>query len=300
MQYADVNGDGRFDALYFDTARSSGVWVSLSTGAGFAASSKWLQHGPSTPDQIQYADVNGDGKADALYFDAWRSRGVWVSVSTGSGFANPTRWLQHGTSLPSQIRYADVNADGRADALYFDTFRSNGVWVSLSSGSAFGTPTLWLQHGASTSDQLQYADVNGDGRKDAIYFDTSRSNGVWVSLSTGSRFTAPTKWLQHGVSTAKMIQYADVNADGRADALYFDILRSNAVWVSLSTGSAFGSPALWLRHGTSTPDLIQYADVNGDGRKDALYHDVLRSGAVWVSYSTGTSFMSPVRFADVP
>jgi hypothetical protein len=183
MQYADVNGDGRFDALYFDTARSSGVWVSLSTGAGFAASSKWLQHGPSTPDQIQYADVNGDGKADALYFDAWRSRGVWVSVSTGSGFANPTRWLQHGTSLPSQIRYADVNADGRADALYFDTFRSNGVWVSLSSGSAFGTPTLWLQHGASTSDQLQYADVNGDGRKDAIYFDTSRSNGVWVSLS---------------------------------------------------------------------------------------------------------------------
>jgi hypothetical protein len=53
----------------------------------------WLKHGESTPDQIQYADVNGDGKADALYFDT--SGGVWVSLSTGSGFRPPKMWLKH-------------------------------------------------------------------------------------------------------------------------------------------------------------------------------------------------------------
>jgi hypothetical protein len=52
----------------------------------------WLQHGASTPDQIQYVDVNGDGKADALYFDTLRSRSVWVSISTGGGFAAPFQW----------------------------------------------------------------------------------------------------------------------------------------------------------------------------------------------------------------
>src|ERR671910_549015 len=94
----------------------------------FMAPEMWLQHGPSTPDQIQYADVNGDGKADALYFDTLRSGGVWVSLSTGSGFLAPEMWLQHGASTPDQIQYVDVNGDGKADALYLDKLRSRRVW----------------------------------------------------------------------------------------------------------------------------------------------------------------------------
>lgn len=43
-------------------------------------------------DQIQYVDVNGDRKADAIYFDVLRSREVWVSVSNGSGFTGAVPW----------------------------------------------------------------------------------------------------------------------------------------------------------------------------------------------------------------
>jgi len=88
----DVNGDGRADYLYFDTFGDGELWVSLSTGPGFTPPEMWLRHGPSTPDQIQYVDVNGDGRADALYFDALRTRSVWVSISTGSGFSAPFQW----------------------------------------------------------------------------------------------------------------------------------------------------------------------------------------------------------------
>jgi hypothetical protein len=288
IQYADVNGDGKADALYFDTFRSSGIWVSLSTGTGFTAPEMWLQHGPSTPDQIQYADVNGDGKADALYFDTFRSGGVWVSLSTGASFAAPEMWAQYAPSTPGQIKYFDIDGDGKADALHFDT--GGALRVGISTGSAFTTPTIWLQHGASTSEQLQYVDVNGDGKVDALYFDTLRSNGVWVSLSTGTGFSGAQLWLQHGPSTPNQIQYTDVDGDGRADAVYFDTLRSRGIWVSLSSGVAFGSGVLWLQHGDSTPNQIQYADVNGDGRADALYFDVSRSKSVWLSLSTGTTF----------
>jgi hypothetical protein len=188
---ADVNGDGRADYLYFDTFGDGELWVSLSTDSGFMPAELWLQHGASTPDQIQYVDVNGDRKVDALYFDTFRSNGVWVSLSTGSGFTAPQMWLQHGESTPNQIQYADVNGDGKADALYFDTFRSNGVWVSLSTGSGFTAPQMWLQHGESMPNQLQYFDVSGDGKADALYLDTLRSGDVWVSFSTGSSFTVP-------------------------------------------------------------------------------------------------------------
>jgi hypothetical protein len=288
IQYVDVDGDGKADALYFDTLRSSGIWVSLSTGSAFTAPEMWLQHGPSTSDQIQYADVNGDGKADALYFDTFRSGGVWVSLSTGSGFAAPEMWAHYASSAPAQIKYLDIDGDGKADALHFDS--GGAVRVGLSTGTGFTTPTIWLQHGASTPDQLQYVDVNGDGKVDAVYFDTSRSNGVWVSLSTGSSFSGAQLWLQHGPSTPDQIQYADVNGDGRADALYFDTLRSKGVWVSLSTGTTFAAAQLWLQHGDSTPDQIQYVDVNGDGKADALYFDSARSKSVWLSLSTGTTF----------
>ena len=277
IQYADVNGDGKADAIYFDTLRSNGVWVALSNGrAGFSAPTMWASlPAPSTPDQIQFADVNGDGKADLLYFDTGRSNQVLVGLSNGvNGFSTPTSWLQHGASTPNQMKYADVNGDGKADALYFDTSRSNGVWVALSTGSGFTAPTMWLQHGASTPDQMQYADVNGDGKADALYFDTSRSNGVWVALSTGSGFTAPTMWLQHGASTPSQIQYRDVNGDGKADALYFDTFRSNGVWVALSNGTtAFGAPTPWYQAGPSTPDQAQYADVDGDHKADLLHFD---------------------------
>lgn len=140
MKYADVSGDGILDALYFDTVNTRGVWVSLATAGGFAPAEMWLQHGPSTADQMQYADVDGDGKADALYFDTLRSRGVWVSLSTGSGFTAPQMWLQHGPSAPDQIQYFDIDGDGRADALYFDAGKSNCVLVSLSTGSGFTPP----------------------------------------------------------------------------------------------------------------------------------------------------------------
>ena len=288
IQYADVDGDGKADALYFDTFGSNGVWVSLSTGTGFTAPQMWLQHGPSTPDQIQYADVNGDGKADALYFDTFRTGGIWVGLSTGNAFVAPAMWAQYASSVPAQIKYFDVDGDGKADALHFDT--GGALRVGISTGSGFTTPSIWLQHGPSTSEQLQYVDVNGDGKVDALYFDTLRSNGVWVSLSIGTSFLGAQLWLQHGPSTPDQIQYTDVDGDGRADALYFDTLRSRGVWVSRSTGTSFSAGELWLQHGDSAPDQIQYVDVNGDGRADALYFDSSRSKSVWLSVSTGTTF----------
>jgi hypothetical protein len=290
IQYADVNGDGKADALYFDTLRSKGVWVSLSNGNGFTPAEMWLQHGESTPDQIKYVDVNGDGKADAVYFDTLRSKGVWVSLSTGNGFTSPEMWLEYEESTTDQLRYADVNGDGKADALYFDAGRSNCVHVSLSIGNGFTSPQPWLCHGPSTTDQIQYADTNGDGKADVLYFDALRSRGLWVSLSNGSGFTPAQMWLQHGESTTDQLQYADVNGDGKADALYFDTLRSRGVWVSLSTGSGFIPAQMWLQHGESSPDQIQYVDVNGDGKADAIYFDVLRSREVWVSVSDGSGF----------
>jgi hypothetical protein len=127
--------------------------VSLSTGQGFTSPQIWLVHGLSTPEQMQYADVNGDGMHDALYFDTFRSNGIWVSLSRGSWFEKPKEWLRHGPSIPDQIKYVDVNGDRKADAIYNDSLRSMKLWLSLSLGSQFSTPVpLPFRHSRTEPD----------------------------------------------------------------------------------------------------------------------------------------------------
>jgi len=66
---------------------------------------------------------------------------------------------------------ADVNGDGKADAVLF---YPNGTWhVALSNGSSFQEYEQWnIGHGAGSANQF-VADVNGDGKADAIIFDSN-------------------------------------------------------------------------------------------------------------------------------
>ncbi len=131
---ADINGDGLPDLVGF---KSDGTYVSINTGSGFQTAAKWLaDFGTSTatvyPSQKGYprylADVNGDGKADIVGFAIF---GVWVSLSTGTGFNSSTQWsagfgFVWNTSLPRQI--ADLDGDGYPD-----------IVGTLSSGTMVGT-----------------------------------------------------------------------------------------------------------------------------------------------------------------
>jgi hypothetical protein len=163
--------------------------------AGFSSPAIWLQHGGAyDPGQTQYADVNGDGKADLIF--QTMDNYFYVSLSTGSGFITSI-WMQHGGGyVAGQAQYADLNGDGKADLIFQSN--DNQFYVSLSTGSGFSAPVVWIQHGGSfTKGQAQYADLDADGRADLIF--QGNDNRFWVSLSTGSGFTAPSVWVQHGV-----------------------------------------------------------------------------------------------------
>ena len=156
-------------------------WVSLSTGTGLTTPAVWVQHGTSfVAGQAQYADLNGDGRADLIMQGT--DNKFWVSLSTGTGLTIPSMWLQHGTNFQAgQARYADLNGDGRADLIYQGL--DNRFWVSLSTGTELRLPAMWIQHGGSfQAGQAQYGDLNGDGMTDLIMQGTD--NKFWASLST--------------------------------------------------------------------------------------------------------------------
>ena len=309
----DVNGDGLPDSVGF---ANGGVNVALATATGqFGAASVWLaDFGANqgwTGDQYQRAvmDMNGDGKADIVGFG---DRGVYVSLSTGTGFEKAKLWVSNfgtadGWDVGSfQRTLADVNGDGLPDIVGFGL---NATLVSLNTGSGFAQPVEWYpgfsyQNGWRVDQDLRMlVDVNGDGKADIVSF---KGIGVRVALSTGSKFGAVQTWKQdfggdQGWSVAKhQRMLADMNGDGKPDVVGFS---DGGVYVALNTGSSFGTvnqrAPLWLadfgyaqgwRVGQH-PRVL--ADVSGDGKADVVGFG---GAGTYVAVSTGTGLQATKKW----
>ncbi|MCP5073042.1 MAG: VCBS repeat-containing protein [Rhodobacteraceae bacterium] len=260
-------------------------WVS---GFGFAAGNWRVDRHPRF-----LADVNGDGKDDIVGFG---DRGVLVSLSTGFSFLAPSKWVGNfgynagGWRVDKHPRFmADVNGDGRDDVVGFGdrgVLVSRSVFNPRSPGFVFEQPSKWVggfgySAGGWRVDKHPrfMADVNGDGKDDVVGFGNS---GVWVSLSTGTAFQAPSKWIgafgynAGGWRVAKHPRFmADVNGDDKDDVVG---LGDKGYWVSLSTGSGFEAPSLWLDDPNEEKDWLRgkiprfMADVDGDGKDDAVLY----------------------------
>jgi hypothetical protein len=306
------------------TATNAGGTVTnahlITISPSFAPPARWIaNYGASAggwTSQDKYprhvADVNGDGRGDVVGFG---NAGVYVSLSTGSKFGTPTRWIaNYGYSAggwTSQNTYprmlGDVNKDGKADVVGFGKY---GTYVSLSTGTSFAPATRWIANygtvvGEWTS-QDKYpralADVNKDGRADVVGFGNA---GVFVSLATsGNTFAPPALWIRAfgaaaGGWTSQTLfprLVADVDGDGRADIVGFS---KYGAYVSLSTGTSFLPATRWIANygtvvgGWTSQNLLPrlLADVNGDGKADIVG---FASTMAVVSLSTGTAFGLPV------
>ena len=88
-------------------------------------------------------DVNADGMADLVQITP--TGDPWVSLSTGTEFASPTRWgwlnFYYDETQGYYPLLADVNTDGADDLIQI--MPSGEVWVSQSLGNSFGYPEYW-------------------------------------------------------------------------------------------------------------------------------------------------------------
>lgn len=283
----DFNGDGKADIVGMD---ANNTYLGLSTGTAFApvamspcdypASRAWTSQ--NTMPRMQ-GDVNGDGILDFVGFGG----GVWIDDGTPSGFvADNTSWSTEffgGAWTDESVapRFAaDVNGDGKADAIGIDP---NGVHVALSTGSAFSPSTVWSTDFVTSLGWTQQdstprfvGDFNGDGKADLLGFGVS---SVIVGVSTGTAFQSITvsteftgaAWTSQN-ETPRFV--ADVNGDGKADLVG---INASGVHVAFSDGTK-AKPAILAFRGlnpndgwtsqNATPRFLE--DVNGDKKADIL------------------------------
>lgn len=256
------------------------AYASVGPGAtSFAPNEDWT-HGTYLGSRGNYfADVDGDGKADAIVVNTYT---VTVRLSTGSGFSGNQDWT-HGTFVGDYGNYfADVTGDGKADAIIVGR---SGVIVRRSQvacfvfcwGYNFGSNETWYPYIASGYYGLYFADVNGDSKVDMVEVGQS---GISVFLSNGSSFsTTPQTWSTGGFHGTYGTYLFDVDADGKADVIAVNYDR---VLVERSTGSSFGAPENWLNNSPilSGTHGIYFANTNKYGALQPLMLNVNDAGVL--------------------
>ncbi len=213
--------------------------------------------------------------------------------------------------------WVDVNGDGRVD-FAFSGYPNNYVWLANSNGtfgnvitSANDTPASTCYYETQDDEgtdywkpyscglPAQWGDVNGDGKVDLVFWDTTK---IYVKLSHGDGTFAPAVTTANGSGMTSGIALADVNGDGSADFIYSDYLTNQ---VQLSNGNGTFASVVVNRNGASTACV--FADVNGDGKADCI-SSTAAENAVQLSNGNGTFASAivtangagaPVTFADI-
>ena len=278
LRLMDMNGDGRDDAVFYDS--NTGQWMIMwGTPLGFSAaaftgatsSSSWygISAGPS--------DIDGDGRMDLLI----DNNGTWCLLRyTANGSFSYT---QISVPLPSFVApvFADVNGDGYQDLV----MATDNIYVSLhaSDGSASFSGSLqnaWIDNLGAYVNNLQAGtgssvnrtvDFDGDGRQD-IYFTTGNKYRFLYAngLGDGASFADSLSTQYGGLDAplSPMNSNSDACTDYIATVLIHGYPNSYPMTSFCLRGHLQGQ-------GAHTPDGHTVAiDWDGDGIQEFMFYGI--------------------------
>jgi hypothetical protein len=261
----DVNNDGLLDVGYGMHHNYSGVDLGdqlLEVALGNGTGQFWTawDDGLATNGEdwgmfdTDFADVDNDGDLDVGSMSFGCCAGVHVYLNNGNG-----TWTQSfgflGGNTDHGFNFGDVNADGYAD---FAAGQQHGT-VYLGNGS--GGFTLSDGNLPPGGDQGRVGpdlgDVNGDGRDDLSWCNTSGGVEVWT-------WTSGNVWQELSGSlpstgTCESTQLRDMNADGHGDVLAFGY-GTVRIW----TGDGAGGWTLAATITTPSPGYFAAFRAGGD------------------------------------
>jgi hypothetical protein len=272
IKAADVNGDGRLDAICVTTTHInwgpySFVTVMINTGndAGgtpqFAATHYYL--GFYDVRSLTAGDLTGDGKAEFIVGSAYA--GLYVYRNNGSGTftrSQVTSLLPNAGGPAVGIGViADMNGDGKADFVV-TSGQANATDLFLGNGDGTLQAPVIVSPAATT---IEVADLNNDGKKDLIEGLADGSVAVYLGNGNGT-FGSPTSFPNGTSSWVSGFFVSDVNGDGKLDvaaSLY------SAGKVAILTGNGDGTlGAANLYSGIPNASDVTLADFTGDGKPE--------------------------------
>jgi hypothetical protein len=310
VDFADIDGDGHLDLGVAD--HCNGIFIFKGNGEGLwtIRSSPAIGSAERGYEDLQFADVDGDGHVDLVAVGAFRG-GISLFLGDGQG-----GWRQADVGLPDtgyapDLKVADVDGDGRLDvvaSLYVDRHDPRVDSRRL--------PIVWLQgedgrfHDSSEgiSDEgnfrgVDVGDVNGDGFVDLVVSGgrlPSRPPLLVYLGDGGSSWRAPPAGHPPADSLGyfESVALADLDRDGKLDLVASS---SNEVALYVWRGDGKGGFERCTETGLPAGRSkmrgwgVTVGDVNADGLLDIAtgFGRASQGGIeVWVQKSRGAAAAS--------
>src|SRR5690606_15261280 len=247
----------------------------------------------SFPD-MKWGDMNGDGRADIIFFDNGEIR--WYDIATRSVY---TRLNAIEAFRPSNAVVFDYNRDGKDDILLPQRYGDDWVIATEINGTYGYLPlnvkSTGYQHGVVP------LDVNNDGYPELLFRENNSTPFDYLRFYKNgpSGFTEKVLVYPIAVDSSQQIIPIEFNGDGFTDFL-ITARDSGGGLVMVSDGENF-APDRWIDDngsltGFSTEKAVPL-DVNGDGLTALL----AKGGALgtdpdrWYTFiNVGAKFASPI------
>ena len=280
----DLDGDGRNDVAMttsFNSDPANDYMLNVFIQASDGTLKPRVKYPLAMrPQSIDIGDVNGDGRADVVVGIS-NGGGISIGVLLQNGSGTLDSMVSYSTVNSYQVKIGDFNGDGRLDiaGINWGAY-DDGLDVLLQTAAGTLAPPVTYHAPHGGWDGLVAGDVNGDGRTDLVVMS---GQGFFPNLSVvlqnADGTMAPSVPYSLGGSVlAQGIALGDTNGDGRSDVVvcYGGNRPNSFIGRFLQNDQGTLDPPVSYPS-YDIPDAIVLADVDADGRKDAL---VLHGG--WV------------------
>jgi hypothetical protein len=287
----DLDGKNGADWVY---PSSAGLNWMLAHGDGTLESKLFLKSDApiDDPARIYFADVDGNGALDWIHATGIVLR-VRLAVLDTSKATKPLVTFGPGKvtgfspAHPDQGTFADVDGDGKVDAIFPD---ASSVSVLLGTGiGTFAFPPVVTDFGSATLGVTTFANVDGIGGVDFI------AESPFLASVRTSVFNVPglppvgeRGKLNASVPTigagATVFKIAHVNADALADLVVIEGTQIRSFLGTPTGAFAPVSPSHFelASNWDTAPERVSVVDLNGDGCDDFAFRDTKK---VWIKPS---------------
>jgi hypothetical protein len=269
----DVTGDGRADVVLitsyrFDPVNDYSVFLFPQQADGtLGAPLKFSYLVPAGLPGIVLADLDEDGILDVV---VGHDTGITVLLADGYGSLKPGV-VTHDADA-TLLESMDVDRDGHVDIISLG--QSRGGTIFFGDGRGGFSRTLPLATNARGFNDLELADLNGDGFADLAVLDGERSPTVNLSVhrndGVGGFVSPPDTYSVNPSLWRAGMGAGDVSGDRMKDVVVSRPM-NRPTWLWIMVQDRYGN----LR-GPSTipsydiPEPVAGADLDGDGREDLV------------------------------